>query len=244
MPSISKISCIIIEDEKPAADLMRMHISQMEQLELRGTFHLATKAMEFLNSQKIDLIFSDINLPGISGISLIRSLTQPPAVIFTTAHPQYAVEGFEVEAIDYLVKPISFERFLRAMNRYYKSKMLLPGTMPPTSMPSNEPFIFIKCDKKMVKLYLDEINYFEAKKNYLLVKTIRGEFLTYQSISDMEEKLPASKFLRIHRSYIIALDKIECFTVSYVEINKETIPIGRHYSLVAGQVINNVKSII
>ncbi len=224
------INCIIVEDEKPASDILELYISNVEFLHLKGIFTSATQAIKFLGTEKVDLIFSDINLPGISGISFIKSLTPAPNVIFTTAYPEYAVEGFALEAVDYLLKPIAFERFIKSINRFMKLNLHSSPAIVAESE-KESPFIFVKCDKKMVKIFLEDILFFEAQKNYLMISTEKGEFRTYISISEMEEKIPDQMFIRIHRSFIVALKKIESFSHTFVEIKKNTIPIGRHYNL-------------
>lgn len=235
------INCIIIEDEKPASDILELYISNVEFLHLKGIFSSATQALNFLNTESVDLIFLDINLPGISGINFIRSLTPAPSVIFTTAYAEYAVESFEVEAVDYLLKPIPFERFIKAVNRFLKLKKFEDGIIKIDNRVKDKPFVFIKCDKKMVKIFLDEILYFEAQKNYLLIYAENCIYRTYHSISEMEEKIPEQMFIRIHRSFVVALKKIEGYTANYVEIKKHKIPIGRHYSLFTA---NTLKSFL
>ncbi|MBV8253067.1 MAG: response regulator transcription factor [Chitinophaga sp.] len=234
------INCIIIEDEKPAADLLATYISRVELLHLAGTFTSGTQAMRCLTTQKIDLIFTDINLPGISGVDFIRSLTPAPNVIFTTAHAQYAVDGFDLDAVDFLLKPIPFERFLKAIHRFIKLDKQLMEAAPRQEQPEKEPpFIFIKCDKKMVKIFLDDILFFESQKNYLLINTSKEVYKTYHSISEMEEKLPESTFVRIHRSFIVSIPKIEKFNSNAIEINSISIPIGRHYGSTTTQALKS-----
>ncbi|MFY8005366.1 MAG: LytR/AlgR family response regulator transcription factor [Chitinophagaceae bacterium] len=229
------VNCIIVEDEQPAIELLEKYIADIDFLHLKGSFKSATKAMAFLSTQPIDLVFSDINLPGMSGISLMQSLSHPPAFIFTTAHEAYAVKSFELEAVDYLLKPISFERFLKAVNRYLKQRKTewIPLATPEVAKPTTA-FIFVRCDKKMVKVMLDEIVYFEAQKNNLLIYTTKSVLRTYHSISEMEEKIPGHLFLRLHRSFIVALSKIETYTGADVQVvGGTTIPIGRNYALAA-----------
>ncbi|RAJ08828.1 LytTR family two component transcriptional regulator [Chitinophaga skermanii] len=234
----NSINCIIIEDEKPAADILEHYVSKIELLHLVGTFNSGTQAMRCLNTHHIDLIFTDINMPGISGIDFIKSITPTPNVIFTTAHSEYAVEGFELNAVDYLLKPITFERFLKAVNRFIKlDKHTIETLKPAPAASTAAPFVFIKCEKKMVKIFLDDILYFESQKNYLLIYTTSGQHKTYHSISEMEEKLPASKFLRVHRSFIVAISKIEQFSTSDVTLPGATIPIGRHYAAATLQML-------
>lgn len=233
------INCIIIEDEKPASDILELYISNVEILHLKGIFSSATQALNFLNTEKVDLIFLDVNLPGISGINFIKSLNPAPAVIFTTAYAEYAVESFELEAIDYLLKPIPFERFIKGVNRFLKLKKFETGIINIDKTSNDKSFVFIKCDKKMVKIFLDEILYFEAQKNYLLIYTESCVYRTYHSISEMEEKIPEQMFIRIHRSFVVALKKIEGYTANYVEIRKNKIPIGRYYSLVTSDALKS-----
>lgn len=224
------INCIIIEDEKPAADLLQIYIGRVELLHIAGVFTSGTQAMRCLNSEKVDLIFADINLPGINGLDFIRSLSPAPNVIFTTAHAQYAVEGFDLDAVDFLLKPIPFERFLKAVNRFIKlDKHLLESNTSKPAAISEPPFIFIRCEKKMVKILLDDIHFVEAQKNYILINTGKEVFRAYHSISELEEKLPETKFIRIHRSYIVSIPKIEKFSHHMIEIARSSIPIGRHY---------------
>ncbi|WP_343704000.1 LytTR family DNA-binding domain-containing protein [Chitinophaga sp.] len=236
-----RIKCIIIEDEKPASDLLQLYISKVDILQLSGTFTNCTQAMTWLAHHTPDLIFTDINLPGINGLDFIRSLTPAPNVIFTTAHGQYAVDGFNLDAVDFLLKPILFERFLKSINRFIKWDKLpvdLPGKPEADPEP---PFIFIRCDKKMVKIYLDDILYLEAQKNYIQIKTNCDSFRTYLSISEMEEKLPETKFVRIHRSFIISLHRIGKFSHAMVEIDGTSIPIGRHYAAHTLQLLNEYR---
>jgi DNA-binding LytR/AlgR family response regulator len=223
------INCIIIEDERPASEILQQYVSRVSFLQLKGVFTNATQALTLINEGKVELIFLDINLPGISGLDFMRMLNPPPGVILTTAHAEHAVESFELEAVDYLLKPFSYERFVKSINRFLKLRKLdsLNIQLQPTAKP--RPFIFIKAEKKMVKIFLDEILYFEAQRNYLLVTTTNDCLLTYHSITQMEERLPEKIFLRIHRSFIVALDKITGYSSSAVFINKKEIPIGKNY---------------
>ncbi len=240
MQATSKFNCIIIEDEMPAAELLELYISNIDFLELKGKFSNATQALNIINTNKIDLLFLDINLPRISGIDFIKSLNPAPNAIFTTAYSEYAVESFNIEAIDYLLKPISFERFVKAVNRFLKLKNAKSeGIVNITSHANEKAFIFIKCEKKMVKLILDEILYFESQKNYLLIHTEKEVYRAHHSISEMEEKIPEESFIRVHRSFIVALDKIKSYTSNYVEIGKEKIPIGRLYLMSTTGILKN-----
>jgi len=223
-----EVNCIIIEDERPAIEILEHYISRVHFLKLKGAYQDAVHSMPMVNAGSIDLIFVDINLPTMSGIDFIRSANPSAGIIITTAHPDYAVKSYELEVIDYLVKPFSYDRFLKAVNRFLKLRRLNDVSTPVESK-KERGFIFVKANKKMVKVYLEEILYIEAQKNYLLIVTTKESLLSYQSISSMAERLPANLFLRIHRSFIIALGHVDAFTHSTVAINKKEIPIGKNY---------------
>lgn len=216
--------CLIIEDELPAAAVLAHHIAKFPSLQLKGKFRSIASAMQMLQSGEIDLIFLDINLPGTSGIEFANTTCPLPAIIFTTAYPNYALEGFDVGAVDYLLKPISFDRFSKGIQKYLKQCQ--PAT---ESIKTDEDrlFIFVKCDRSLVKLYIDEILYLEAQRNTVLIYTPTAVYKTYLSIAEMEEKLPAGLFLRVHRSFLVAPGKVERFSASAITIQQTTIPIGR-----------------
>lgn len=224
------INCIVIEDESPAANVLQMHIARFPFLKLKGTFSSGSKAMAVLNSEKIDLAFLDINLPGVPGNQFASTIKASTSIIFTTAYAEFAVQGFELNAVDYLLKPISFERFSKSINRYLALYQNNSSVLPTVDKIDARPFVFIKCDRKMVKIFLDDILYLEAQRNCLLIYTESEVYRSYQAISEMEEKLPDTFFARVHRSFIIALDKVKAYNNSYVVIQDKQIPIGRMYS--------------
>lgn len=229
---MTRIKCLITDDEPLALDVLENYISQLESLELTGRCNNALDALNFLQKNKVDLLFLDIQMPRLTGIDFLKTLRNPPKVIFTTAYRDYALEGFELNVLDYLLKPISFERFIIAVNKYHAFAPVnhLPAAITPAlSLITEEPFIYLKADKKMVKTFLKDILYIESLKDYVKVKTVEKDIITYQKISYLEEKLPDEKFIRIHRSYIIALDKIKSFNTSFIDIGNEEIPIGRLY---------------
>lgn len=226
----TRINCIIIEDELPASILLEMHIAKFDFLELKGKFMSTNNALNLLKTQKIALLFLDINLPGKSGIEFAKSLPKDIGIIFTTANPHYAVEGFELEAIDYLLKPISLERFSKAIHKYCKTQKTNQAFEQLGQVQTERSFIFVKCERKTLKLFLDEINYFESQGNYLLIHTKTDCFKTYQSIAQMIEKLPEGLFCRIHRSFLIALQKVSQFNSRTVTIQNKELPIGRLYA--------------
>ncbi|NML23806.1 response regulator transcription factor [Pseudoflavitalea sp. G-6-1-2] len=227
---MSKIRCLIVDDEPLALDVLSGYIAQVETLQLAGRCENALEAMAFLQKNKADLLFLDIQMPKLNGLDLLKVLPAKPKVIFTTAHRDHAVEGFELNALDYLLKPVSFERFLAAVNKYHSTSDVhaaLPSLLVPTH--SDAPFIYLKAEKKMVKVFLKDILYIESLKDYIRVKTTEKEIITWQRITSLEEKLPDEKFLRIHRSYIIAIDRITAFNHTTIELGALELPIGRQF---------------
>lgn len=219
----------MVDDEPLAIEVLKQHISVVEQLEVVGACNNAFKAMDFLKEQPVDLMFLDIHMPRLSGISLVRTLQHPPKVIFTTAYKDYALDAFELDAVDYLLKPISLERFLRAVNKLTQVAVKDPAAAP-KSTEGQEGFIYFRADRKMVKLFYHEILYIESIKDYIrIVRDGNPPLLVKQSITATEEMLPSNLFLRIHRSFIVAARKITAFTNNDVEIDKMEIPIGRMY---------------
>ena len=223
---MSKINCIIIEDEPLAVKVLADYISQVPFLNLQGKFKDAILAAEYLRDHKTDLIFLDIHLPRLKGMNFLRTLTDPPAVIITTAYHQYAVEGFELNVTDYLLKPFEFERFLTAVN---KVKSVQAKTLELKESEVTKNFIFLNVQKRKVKIYFDDILYIESQREYVKVVTAKKAYLTKMSTNEIEALLPSEQFKRIHRSFIISLNKIESYNAETVEINGISIPIGRGY---------------
>ncbi len=223
------LSCYIIDDEPLAIEVIESHISKIDGLEVKATFQNAVKAFQELRNTSVDVLFLDIQMPRLTGIEFLRTLKNPPKVIFTTAYREYALEGFELDVVDYLLKPISFDRFLKAMDKVFDS--LNPSTTLTATSDTDEGhhYVFVPSDKKNVKICLDEILYIESKRDYILIKTESKEVSTYQTITYMEERLPASQFVRVHRSFMINLNKIESWSNNEVELRDTTIPIGRTY---------------
>lgn len=224
--------CIIVDDEPLAADILERYISQLDTLSLAGRFENAIAATLFLQKHKIDILFLDIQMPKLNGIDFLKTLSNRPAVIFTTAFREYAWQGFELNVLDYLVKPVSFERFLAAINKYHAAQgntNVLPPAIMENESVSRDSFIYLKADKKMVRVLFKDILYIESLRDYVKVKTIEKEIITYQRITSLEEKLPETMFLRIHRSYIIAINHIRSFNASVIGIANTELPIGRLY---------------
>lgn len=223
---MSKINCIIVEDEPLAVKVLADYISQVPFLELRGTFKDAILATEFLRDNSVDLIFLDIHLPKLKGMAFLKTLTDPPAVIITTAYHQYAVEGFELNVTDYLMKPIEFERFLVAVNKVRSTHDVEKEKMPEGQQ---KDFIFLNVQKKKVKILFSEIVYIESQREYIRIVTTKREYFSKISTHEIESMLPSNLFKRIHRSFIVSVSKIESYTADAVEVNGVSIPIGRGY---------------
>ena len=221
---MSKIKCIIIEDEPLAVKVLSSYITQIPFLELQGTFKDAILATDYLRNNSVDLIFLDIHLPKLKGMAFLKTLTHPPSVIITTAYHQYAVKGFDLNVTDYLLKPFEFERFLIAVNKVKK------GQNEKTSKgQEKKDFIFVNVQKKKVKILFAEIVYIESQREYVKIVTTKKEYISKMSTHEIESLLPEEGFKRIHRSFIIAVNKIESFNAEMVEVNGVSIPIGRGY---------------
>lgn len=219
-----KISCLIVDDEPLAQDVLNDYVKQAPQLELMGVCNNAIEALEKMKLNAVDLIFLDIQMPEITGIDFLRSLKDPPMVIFTTAYQNYAIEGFELNAIDYLLKPFSKDRFIKAVK---KAEELFKLKEDHSQKEDN--YIFIKSDQKLQKVYYNDILYIEALADYVKIHTPDKRYITLQTMKNMESKLPDKFFKRVHRSYIVALDKIMTLVGSAVEVDGQKIPIGKNY---------------
>ncbi len=228
------IKTIIVDDEPLALDILEAHIEKIPELELLSRCSNAIEANQALNENEVDLLFLDIQMPQLTGIEFLRSIKNPPMVIFTTAYPEYAVEGFNLEAVDYLLKPISFERFLKATNKVIDRMNAGDGsTDPGSASDSADDFFFVKSDKKLVKVFYKDILYIEGLKDYVIIRTETGRVITLQTMKSLEHKLPSSMFMRIHRSYIMNLQKIKALEGNMVELvekgQTKHIPIGKNY---------------
>ena len=223
---MSKISCIVIEDEPLAVKVLSDYILQVPFLELKGTFKDAIVATEYLRTNHADLIFLDIHLPKLKGMAFLKTLTSPPAVIITTAYHQYAVEGFNLNVTDYLLKPFDFERFLIAVNKVKTAKREI---QQPNESQQAKDFIFLNVEKRKVKILFSDIVYIESQREYIKIVTTKKAYVSKMSTHEIEQILPANLFKRIHRSFIISLNKIESYTAEIVEVNGVAIPIGRGY---------------
>ena len=223
---MSNIKCIIIEDEPLAVKILVDYISQVSFLELQGSFKDAILAADWLRDNPTDLMFLDIHLPKLKGMAFLKTLANPPAVIITTAYHQYAVEGFDLNVTDYLLKPIAFERFLTAVNKIKPVEQTLPLYHEKEEAKNH---IFINVQKKKVRVSFPEILYIESQKEYVKIVTTKTTHLAKMSTREIESLLPANLFKRIHRSFIVSVDRIESYTAEKVEVNGVSIPIGRGY---------------
>jgi DNA-binding LytR/AlgR family response regulator len=223
---MSKLKCIIVEDEPLAVKVLSDYISQVPFLELQSTFKDAILATDWLHKNNTELIFLDIHLPKLKGMAFLKTLQNPPAVIITTAYHQYAVEGFELNVTDYLLKPIEFERFLQAVNKVRTVKTI--STQLSESSDAKD-YLFLNVQKKKVKILFSEIVYIESQREYIKIITTKKEYLSKMSTHEIEELLPAHLFKRVHRSFIVAINKIESYTAEEVEVHGSHIPIGRDY---------------
>jgi DNA-binding LytR/AlgR family response regulator len=226
-----KTRCLIVDDEPLARELIRAHVEKLENFEIVDQCGDAMKALNVLREKQVDLIFMDIQMPQITGIDFLKTLKHPPKVIITTAYREYALEGFELDVVDYLLKPITFERFLKSVNKYYQITQdeVQVITNSAADRLTDESFIYLKENKKVVKIHLSEIRYIEGLSEYVQIFTEKRKIITKTSMAQMEEKLPSDSFLRIHKSFIVSIGKIEAFTANTIEIQGKELPIGRSF---------------
>lgn len=226
-----KINCLIIDDEPLAREGLSEYVKQIDYLNLVGTCENAVMALNFLRENKVDLLFLDIQMPMLTGLDFLKNLSNPPKVIFTTAYSEYALDGYELNVVDYLLKPIPFERFLKAVEKTYQ---LLSSTLQEKSEQSGntettDSFFFIKTDKKYVKVSYDSILYIEGEKDYVKIYTEKERHMVLINIKNIQLRLPESKFMRVHKSYIVSLEKILFIDGNMIKINNLDIPIGKEY---------------
>ncbi|MBT8316932.1 MAG: response regulator transcription factor [Lutibacter sp.] len=222
-------NCIIVDDEPMAREILESHLQKVDAVHVVASCKNAVEAFNQINLNKIDLIFLDINMPEISGLSFAKSINKNIKVIFTTAYREYAIDGFNLQVVDYLLKPISFERLLQAVNKYLGENNVVEVSNTPEITPEKNDFIFVRADRKMVKIDFSEINYVESLSDYVKINLIDKVIVTRETISNIEAKLPKNIFMRVHRSYIIAITKIDSFTNEFIEVGSKAIPISRSY---------------
>ncbi|MCY7329960.1 MAG: LytTR family DNA-binding domain-containing protein [Saprospiraceae bacterium] len=231
---------LIVDDEPLALDVLETYLQQMPELELVKRCSNALEANEALKTHDIDLMFLDIQMPQLTGIDFVKTLSHPPMVVFTTAYPNYAIQGFDLNALDYLLKPISLERFVKAVNKAVEHHELTHRETGGSNGVIHAPqpgdlleFFFVKADKKLVKVNFDDIIYIEGLKDYVIIRLLNGRVITLQTMKSLEDRLPQHRFRRIHRSYIVSLDKIMAIEGNMVEVMEKDkpklLPIGKNY---------------
>jgi len=228
---MQSIKAILVDDEPLALEILGSHAERIPDLEIVARCQNALEAQQALIDHQVDLVFLDIQMPRITGLEWLRSLTNPPLTIFTTAYSDYALEGFELNVVDYLLKPIPFDRFMKAVN---KAREQLRLRQPPAQGQAEEPgFMFVKADKKLVKVNFDDIVYIEGLKDYVIIRMEQDRVITLQTMKSLEEKLPQQQFQRIHRSYIVNVDKIQALDGAMIEVvlksQTKLLPIGKNY---------------
>lgn len=240
------MNCIIVDDEPLAREVLESYVERIDGLELVASCDNAVKAFDILKKESVELIFLDIQMPKLNGIDFLKVLNPLPKVIFTTAYREYAIESYELNVIDYLLKPISFQRFLMAVSKAMDGSLKESTEEKPVSdeLRSDSPYIFLKADRKMVKVYLKDILYIESLKDYVRIKMAHKDVISLQKISFLEQKLPEDCFLRIHRSFIVPIKKIEAFSNNVIEIDGTELPIGRNYKEKVLEILNSDSSIL
>ncbi len=223
---MKKLRCLLVDDEPPALEILRSYVESTPMLEIAGECNHAIAAFEFLQENRVDLLFLDINMPKLSGTDFVKALKNPPKIIFTTAHKDYAIDGFEIGAVDYLLKPFSLERFWKAVQRATSPEEVASQN---NSAIINDRFLYFRADRKMVKVMVDDILYVESLKDYVKIFLTGKQIITKQTISSVEEMLPEETFVRIHRSFIASKNKIESYNQNSVFIGKNELPVGPLY---------------
>ena len=224
-----KIRCIIVDDEPMAREILENHLRKIETVEIVALCKNAVEAFNVISSQPVDLVFLDINMPEISGLSFAKSINNAVKVIFTTAYREYAVDGFDLQAVDYLLKPISFGRLMQSINKYLSENQQVDFEEPARIEPEKSETIFVRSDRKMIKINFPEILYIESLADYIKIHLVEKTIVTRETISSIEAKLPQHDFLRVHRSFIVAINAIDSFTAEIIEIDKKQIPVSRSY---------------
>ena len=233
---MTNYNAIIIDDEPMARDILENHLSKIDQIKVLATCKNAAEGFSSLSAHRVDLIFLDINMPEVSGLMFAKAIQGNTKIIFTTAYREYAVEGFDLQAVDYLLKPISLERLIKALQKFYNE---IQVKKEPTEVLEN--FTFFRSDRKMVKVNFDDILYIESLGDYLKVHTSKEVLVTRETLSATVEKLPSTQFLRTHRSFIVAISKIESFTNEHINIKNVAISISRSYRDTVLQTLNAIK---
>jgi DNA-binding LytR/AlgR family response regulator len=226
---MNNINCIIVDDEPTARGILESYVGKMSNLVLKKSCKNVMEAFEVLNSEQIDLIFLDINMPEVSGLTLAKSISKKTKIIFTTAYREYAVDGFNLQAVDYLLKPIAFDRFLQAVQKYFDTIPQQKQILKEPVLETRNDFIFVRSERKMVKIDFEDIQFVESLSDYIKIHTKDKTIVTRETITNIESKLPSNGFLRVHRSYVVRLKAIKSYTNELVEVAEKAIPISRSY---------------
>ncbi|TSE04478.1 LytR/AlgR family response regulator transcription factor [Aquimarina algiphila] len=222
------VRCLLVDDESPAIDLLKNHIKMLTDLEIVASCYSAVEAFEVIKKEKIDLLFLDIEMPVLKGLDFLKAVKNPPKVIITTAYREYAIQGYDLDIVDYLLKPISFDRFVKAVDRYYERTQYPILTI--TQEESKDAFFYVNVNKKHIKIIFEDILYIESLKDYVRIHTVHQKLVVKSNIGKIETQLPSTLFLRTHRSYIVAINRITAYTQKDIEIGEIEIPVGSSYS--------------
>lgn len=223
------IQCIIVDDEPVAREILESHLSKIASVQVVASCKSAIAAFQVISTDQVDLVFLDISMPEISGLSFARSINKNIKVIFTTAYREYAVDGFDLQAVDYLLKPISFERLLQSVNKYLDENVTVKNHEPIEVVSEHTDYFFVRADRKMIKIDFAEIRFIESLSDYVKIHLANKTVITRETISNIETRLPQRDFLRTHRSFIVSIPNIDSFTSEYIEISKNQIPISRSF---------------
>ncbi|WP_298313683.1 LytTR family DNA-binding domain-containing protein [uncultured Aquimarina sp.] len=233
------IKSIIIDDEHLAISIIESYLKEFKNIEVIGVFKNPLEALPLLENGGVDVVFLDINMPRMNGLEFLKTLKEYPQIIITTAYKEYAIESYELEVLDYLVKPIPFSRFLKSINKLMARLITLEKGKPFADF-EQAPHVFLKVDKKLIKIFLRDILYIESLKDYIKLRSVEGTYISHKSLASISEELPSENFIRIHKSYAIAIDKVKSVEGNLVEIGDKRIPIGRNYSIHAKkQILKN-----
>lgn len=224
-----KTKCLIVDDEPLARELIRGHILKLENFDVVAECDSAMKALDALRNHHVDLMFLDIKMPQMTGVEFLKTLKRPPKVIITTAFSQYALEGFELDVVDYLMKPVTFERFFKSINKYFQSTKPENVEIDGNGKNDGDAFIYVKENKKVIKIYLKEIHFIEGLNEYIRIHTDNRRVVVKSSLQSLENKLPSEEFIRIHKSYIVSIPRIRAFNATTIELENAKLRIGRNY---------------
>lgn len=241
-----KVKCLVVDDEPLAIRLIENHISKIDALEVVATCTNALKAFEIINRQQVDLLFLDIKMPDLTGIDFIKTLKNPPKTIFTTAYRDYAIEGYDLQVIDYLLKPITFERFFKSVEKFLRERQASEYGESSKKLKENsvDDFVVVRSGNKSCIIFLKDILFIESMKDYIKIHTVDGNFINSKyKIGDFEQDMAGRPFLRVHRSFIINLEKITAFTINDIEIGTVKIPVGSSHKERVITFLNTIKGI-